>query len=196
MFFTPFWALCVAESILVCAILWYAYVSWKAARKSLRLEKWTRYLMILPISVTLFFLGSFVIGVSMLLFSGNPPALNYHNLNAAVKNTCFLDPSRARCPHTAKELINIQPQQFVHEVGNAHLTYQYYPETNDYTLIVRNNDFLFSNDGRVVVFDSRLPRTKNYGSGLDFVEPEAVQCGTTFQLINPPPFPGPWQNIQ
>lgn len=123
-----------------------------------------------------------------------PPSYDYHILNAAIKNTCFLDPQKNHCPKTVQDLINIEPEHFKALTKNAHLTYQYYPQTNEYTLIVRNND-LKRNDYRVVIFDPRLTTLKNYGRGLDFLDAKVMECNGKFLLKNPPPFPGPWNKI-
>ena len=123
-----------------------------------------------------------------------PPSAHYHVLNAAIKNTCFLDPQRNHCPGTVQDIINIEPERFTTLTKNAHLTYEYYPQTNEYTLIIRNNN-LKENDYRVAIFDPRLTSVKNYGRGLDFLDTQVVYCNGKYILTDPPPFPGPWDHI-
>jgi len=119
---------------------------------------------------------------------------SYPDLNAAIKNTCFLDPQKNHCPKTVQDIINIKPQSFVKLTENAVLTYEYYPDTNQYTLIVREKS-MWMNNNQVAVFDPRLTIVKNYGMGFDFVDTEAYECNGKFVLKNPPPFPGPWKDI-
>jgi hypothetical protein len=123
----------------------------------------------------------------------HPPSENYHVLNAAIKNTCYLDPTRNHCPRTAADVISIESINFSNLTKDAHLTYQYYPETNQYTLIVRDNN-LAADNGRVVVFDPRLA-TGSGSNGLDFEDTDLVKCGSHYQLKKSPPFPGPWNQI-
>lgn len=143
-----------------------------------------------------FSLVSLIILAISFLGGDNPPSADYHVLNAAIKNTCYLDPTHNHCPHSAQDLIAIEPQDFIGLTKNAHLTYQYYPQTNQYTLIVRNNNYQYNND-RVAIFDPRLASTSGYGyKGLDFYDAEIVNnCDGTFRLSNPPPFSGPWNKI-
>ncbi len=129
-----------------------------------------------------------------------PPSTQFHNLNAAIKNTCFLDPEKKHCPYTVEEIIQIEPQTFIKQTKDVRLTYQYYPETNDYTLIIRNVDPAVNND-RVAIFDSRFPKIKNtygsrsYGANIDFVEERIIKCNGKYQLLDQPPFDGPWDRI-
>lgn len=144
------------------------------------------FLIVSIISLILFFLFFFR--------DDFPPSADYHVLNAAIKNTCFLDPQKNHCPKTAQDIISIEPENFTELTKNAHLTYQYYPETNQYTLIIRNDD-LWKDDNRVAVFDPRLTTAKNYGNGVDFIDTGVIYCDGKYTLTNPPPFPGPWDKI-
>jgi hypothetical protein len=115
-----------------------------------------------------------------------PKASTYFSLNAAIKNTCYLDPKMEHCPKNLSDLIAIEPQNFTKFLYSTHLTYVYYPETNTYTLIVN-----YRGD-KAVIFD---PRLKNINeSGFDFSEVDVSNCGQT-HIVNPPSFPGPWNNI-
>lgn len=157
------------------------------------------YFVISIIASVLFFGFAIFVSMIVLFFSGiaigdNPPSANYHVLNAAIKNTCFLDPQKNHCPKTAQDIINIEPERFTKLTKDAHLTYEYYPQTNEYTLIVKNNN-LQKNDYRVVIFDPRLAKAKNYGRGFDFVDAEVIWCNGKYVLKDPPPFSGPWDKI-
>ena len=135
--------------------------------------------------------ASFVLSIIVAIFidykiQPNPQASVYFPLNAAIKNTCYLDPKMIHCPRTLEDLIAIQPEDFMSYLNQAHLTYSYYPETNKYTLIARYNKHW------AVIFDSRL---KNDSTGSpDFVEVKVSTCGKD-HIANPPNFPGPWGNI-
>lgn len=156
------------------------------------------FIMALIASIILFiFISSatLIVGVlTGLIPADYPPSTSYHSLNAAIKNTCFLDPQRNHCPKIVQDIISIEPDNFTKLTENAHITYQYYPETNEYTLIVRNNN-LWVNGYRVAIFDPRLATVKNYGNGVDFFDADVAWCNGKYILTNPPPFPGPWDKI-
>jgi hypothetical protein len=151
-------------------------------------------------------IGSFIISAVMslvvfwfLIGDDSPPSRDYHTINAAIKNTCYLDPQRNHCPKTIEDIIAIDPEHFKEWTKDANLTYQYYPETNEYTLIIRNNHYNERNRSRVAIFDPRLSKPENllythYG-GRDFVDTEIMSCNGKLLLVDPPPFPGPWDNI-
>jgi hypothetical protein len=122
------------------------------------------------------------------------PTASYHVLNAAIKNTCILDPEKKNCPTTEEELIKIEPERFKEMTKHSKITYRYYPDTNQYTLIVRGN-YLLADHTQVAMYDPRLLSVKNYGNGLDFYDARIGFCGTKYFLLNPPPFPGPWNEI-
>ncbi len=120
----------------------------------------------------------------------NSIASKYFVLNAAIKNTCYLDPQKNHCPTNLEQLISIEPQKFIPLSQEAHLTYQYYPQTNQYTLIVRQND------GRVAIFDPRLNGIpSDYGKLADFMDTRVKSCIAPYGITNPPPIPGPWDKI-
>ncbi len=128
-----------------------------------------------------------------------PPSRNYHVLNAAIKNTCYLDPQRNHCPKTEDDLINIESERFGNLTRMSKLTYRYYPDTHQYTLIVREvirNEFMAgSNSQKVALFDPRLASSSAYGHGVDFYDAYVEKCGDKYRLTEPPPFPGPWNEI-
>ncbi|PWU24265.1 hypothetical protein C5B42_00215 [Candidatus Cerribacteria bacterium 'Amazon FNV 2010 28 9'] len=194
---SPTWYAGISELLILLFVLYYIYRFWSFSTKEKLTTKWFMRLFSLFSGFLIFIVGSLIVGISFIFIFGddNPPSYQYHNLNAAVKNTCFLDPRKINCPKTPQDLINIQPQQFIPETAHAHLTYQYYPATNDYTLIIRNDDYVLGNNNRVAIFDSRLPKDSNYAQGLDFADVEVTKCGDKYSLINPPSFPGPWNAI-
>lgn len=165
-----------------------------------RFRKIFHRLFITLLSLPLFAILSLISLFTILYLFGqlddSPPSYRYHVLNAAIKNTCYLDPQRNRCPKTAEDLINIEPVNFRKLTKDAHLTYQYYPETNEYTLIIRSTYYHSDND-RVAVFDPRLIKLKENGfTGLDLYDAKIVNnCDGTFRIVNPPPIPGPWDKI-
>lgn len=161
----------------------------------------TKKHLLWPLSILMSVIFFFIItGITLVIFfllwfrDDHPPSVDYHVLNAAIKNTCFLDPQKNHCPKSVDDLINIEPEHFKELTKNANLTYQYYPKINQYTLIVRNND-LWKDDYRVAIFDPRLTTAKNYGNGVDFMDSKVIVCSGKYLLINQPPFNGPWDNI-
>lgn len=110
-------------------------------------------------------------------------ASNYFELNAAIKNTCYLDPNHIHCPHNLQELIAIQNKDFSKIAKQYQIVYKYYPETNQYTLIVRDQPY------GAIIFDPRLKITSL--EGYDFKEVEVSKCGGD-HIVNPPNFSGPW----
>lgn len=156
--------------------------------------------LIFLVSTPIFFLilTTFTFVILWFVYGGddNPPSSHFHDVNAAVKNTCFLDPRRLHCPKTSEEVIAIEPQLLEPETKDSELTYQYYPQTNQYTLIIRPHN-MQSSGSRVVIFDPRLSIAQGYGNGLDFYDAEVTGCnsGGKYKLVSPPPFPGPWDAI-
>ncbi|MEK7526548.1 MAG: hypothetical protein AAB546_03655, partial [Patescibacteria group bacterium] len=82
---------------------------------------------------------------------GQPVGSEYFTLNAAIKNTCYLDPERLHCPKTLDELISIEDRKFKKYLIDSSLYYEYRPETHEYTLIA-----LKKNSERGVIFDPRF----------------------------------------
>lgn len=140
-------------------------------------------------SVALFLFVSVVCLIGWAFYTESfyrPIVSDYFVLNAAIKNTCYLDPERKNCPHTVDELIRIEPERFRALAEGKKITYQYYPDTHQYTLIVRDKR-------QAAIFDPRLQTIAQYG--VDFTNSPAYYCGNRYQVGNPPPFPGPWNNI-
>lgn len=155
------------------------------------IRKFYKRIIFLIIFIPIYFLISAIISFFTLLSinSNIPLSYSYSILNAAIKNTCFLDPQRIHCPTTSQEIIAIQPQDFIDLTKNVNLTYQYYSQNNQYTLIVRDGD-------NAVIFDPRLVNLKDYNYGFDFADVLAESnCDGTFRIINPPPFSGPWNKV-
>ncbi len=150
----------------------------------------------------LFFLViSFITFVAFAIFSeqyDDPPSGRYHHVHAAIKNTCYLDPEKRNCPTNVDEIIKLDSQRFGPLLSKAALTYQYIPEENRFTLIIRNTNPLYTED-EVAIFDSRLLQSgkssPGYGYGYDFYETKILKCGDKYELIDKPPFPGPWSEI-
>jgi hypothetical protein len=130
-------------------------------------------------------------------YDDNPPSVHYHDLNAAIKLRCFSETDRKYCPRTAQDVRNIAPDKSKPYLNNAQITYVYYANTNNYSLVIRNNNIL-RNNSRAALFDSRLPNAKEYGrKGIDFFDVNIVNnCNGTYTITNPPPFEGPWREIR
>lgn len=146
-----------------------------------------KILLLLIIFLPVFFVLTWL----LLLFASDkifPPlrASRYFDLNAAIKNTCYLDPKRHNCPKTLEQLIAIEPEKFTKFKNECQLTYRYYENTNEYTLIVRDSP------NRAVIFDPRLKKVTI--SGFDFDEVNVCTLGKD-SIFNPPNFEGPWNEI-
>lgn len=112
----------------------------------------------------------------------HPQASRFHVINAAIKNTCFMDPKQENCPQTKEEIAYIEPQQYQDMIDCCQVNYQYHPEINKYSLVVRYHPV------RAVVFDWRLVDE----IGIDFKEYKINLYGQD-ALIDPPPWDGPWE---
>jgi hypothetical protein len=121
----------------------------------------------------------------LFFFEENPNGGAYNQLNAAIKNTCLTDPRHDHCPHTLEELSYVEPEMFAETNKTAQMIYSYYPERNEYTLIVRYKP------DQAIIFDPRFLAT----TGLDFQEFSLSTWGKD-RLIDPPKFDGPWDQIQ
>lgn len=153
----------------------------------------------------IFFIIIFFVGVIFLMITGviplgdgnGFPNLRLNQMNAAIKNTCLVDPLKQNCPQNLEQVLILYPEDFEKIQKEFALTYTYYPETNNYTLIGRAKDpytFSIKYAGNVAVFDQRLVGSE-ISKGFDFIDTRAYSCGGEFRLKNPLPFPGPWDNI-
>jgi hypothetical protein len=115
--------------------------------------------------------------------SDRAQAGSFFTINAAIKNTCFIDPKRENCPHTLEEIGYIEPQEYKRMTDCCQVQYQYNSADNQYSLVVRYTPT------RAVVFDWRLV-TPEYQ--LDFKEYDVSIIGQD-QLVDPPAWDGPWQ---
>lgn len=153
-------------------------------------------------SIGFFLLVSFIIFIIFAIFleeNDNPPSAKYHQIHAAIKNTCYIDPERKNCPTNKEEIIRLYPETFGPLLANTEVTYEYNPEANHFTLIIRYKDLRYSGY-TVALFDSKLTQSGNsspsYGyGGLDFYDPQVMKCGDKYEIIDKPPFPGPWNRI-
>ncbi len=111
----------------------------------------------------------------------NPQASRFFIVNAAIKNTCFMDPDRENCPTRAEEIAYIEPAQYKMLEDCCQVNYQYHPETNLYSLVVRYTPT------KAVVFDWRF----THETSIDFKEYDVSLFGRD-HLVNPPEWDGPW----
>lgn len=112
----------------------------------------------------------------------NPQASRFAVVHAAIKNTCLLDPRRDHCPQTLEEISYIEPQAYQGMLRGTQVNYVYYPDTNQYSLVIRYSPV------NAVVFDQRLTRE----SSIDFKEYQVDLLGQD-RLHNPPAWAGPWE---
>lgn len=112
---------------------------------------------------------------------GTPAASQFFVINAAIKNTCFIDPEKNNCPQTLAEIGYIEPRAYQEMIAHNQVNYVYDPQKNLYTLVVRYHPT------RAVVFDWRLVDT----FGVDLHEYEVSVIGQD-RLIDPPAYDGPW----
>lgn len=115
-----------------------------------------------------------------------PIASEYFVLNAAVKNTCYLDPQRNHCPKSLEDLIAIEPERFREMLRGKEAYYWYYPERNEYTLLVRHDSH------RGVIFDPRFSEISGYA---DFANITLRKCGGKLEILTPLPIDGPWKEL-
>ena len=138
----------------------------------------------------------FLIITQIIPLDDGRPSAAIHQMNAAIKNTCLIDPLRNNCPKNLDEVMKLYPQEFTKLTERYVFTYQYYPEKNQYTLIARPKNLRLSWN-KVALFDPRLQKidTPYDTSGVDFADTPIYQCGTKYNLVLPPLFPGPWNKI-
>lgn len=142
----------------------------------------------------IWFITSALILVTWGMIDDFPPSASYHPLNAMIKYRCYQD--HTYCPITSDDVRAIAPDYITSSLATAQITYSFDPKIQNYTLVIRNNNYHLNND-RVVIFDPRLTKVKGYGYGLDFFDADIVpNCDGTFRITNPPPFAGPWKSIK
>ena len=172
-FNTSGWLFGFIEVVIFLAVIFLTY------KVVVKVVKTSKNLLHKILKTILALFGSFlvfliltIINITIIVFNfpgDHPPSAGYHVLNAAIKNTCFLDPERKHCPRSVSDLVSIEPENFSKLTKDAHLVYRYYPDSNQYTLIIRNKN-IWRNNYRVAIFDPRLTTAKNYGSGLHFID--------------------------
>mgnify|MGYP006265884427 CR=1 FL=1 len=113
----------------------------------------------------------------------NPQSSRFFVINAAIKNTCFIDQNRANCPHSKEEIGYIEPEEYKRATDCCQVRYQYNPEINQYSLVIRYAPT------KAVLFDWRLVTTQHQ---IDFKEYDVAVIGQD-HLINPPDWDGPWK---
>lgn len=149
-------------------------------KKTLVWQKWSVY-----ITTGIVVYGVLAVSLGLLeLFASpipNPSASRFAIINAAIKNTCFIDPAKANCPQSLEEISYIEPQAYKSMIENNQVQYVYHPESNLYTLVVRYSPT------RAVIFDWRLTDTTT----IDFKDTEVSVLGKD-RIKNPPDWDGPW----
>lgn len=186
-FFTPFILLLViwffilitagvsAVPFFLFQILWILRPNWK--RNSIQNG--------VKIFTVLFLIFNIIFLLALWFQGKDPRASEFFPLNAAIKNTCFLDPKRNHCPHTLEEISYIEPEKFAQDSAIAQLYYQYDQQTNSYIFMVR-----YSQD-QVAIFSNKLIPILS----VDFGEYSVITLGQD-RVFDPPPFPGPWNQLR
>lgn len=194
-FFTPtnITIFCLAILFIICVYLLFTKVGKKYTTVVQRILH--GFIFVVPFLILAVFIWA-AVSLAYYGIDDNPPSTDYHPLNALVKQYCIYNPHHLYCPRTAKEVVAIAPQEVRSALAHANVTYHYYPKTNDYTLIIRNDNYHYNND-RAAIFDSRLPEVKGYeNQGLDFFDANiTTNCDGTYSITNPPPLDGPWKRI-
>lgn len=91
-----------------------------------------------------------------------------HIVNAAVKNTCYLDPLRRNCPTNLDQLKIIIPRDIQNNLSIQNISYTYYPFEHQYTLIFKTAPNFYA------IFDPRLQHYHQYG--FDFMGIVQYRC--------------------
>jgi hypothetical protein len=102
-------------------------------------------------------------------------------LHAAIKNTCVFDPRRENCPQNLEGIGIVEPGNFATVKATSQMRYTYDPMTNQYSFVVRYG----KRNG--IIFDQRL------FPDLDVKQVRFEPFGAD-HIIDPPAYPGPWDN--
>jgi len=159
-----------------------------------KFKKTTKRAVLSVVSIVISGFIALVILIAFFIYdigADDPLVSQYSQLNAAVKNTCYLDPQKIHCPKNLSELISIQDKDFKKYLTTAHLFYEYRPETNQYTLIA-----LEKGGKRGVIYDPRFEGRKDYGYGGDFSEITYNSCSGKIEINYLPPFDGLWNHLE
>lgn len=192
--FSQHYILYVVTAVFLIIFIFFVIKTTRPIKKSI--EKFTVSAGLFLAIFIIWFITSALIIVNLGMIDDSPPSASYHPLNAMIKYRCYQD--HKYCPVTAGGVRNIAPDYIESTLHNAQITYSFNQKNQNYTLIIRNNNYHFNND-RVAIFDPRLAKVKGYGYGygLDFFDADIVaNCDGTFRITNPPPFAGPWDNIK
>ena len=136
------------------------------------------------IRVLFIFLGIALAMATWRITFNNYRGDTYNTLHAAIKNTCLIDPKKEHCPLVLEDLAIIEPAQYATAVKSTQMFYRYYPDTNQYTFMVRYDK------RNAIIFDQRLIPDQ----GVDLREVEIETFGRD-RVIDPPKFAGPWDNL-
>lgn len=157
--------------------------------------------MATTISLIFFLITSIIIFFFFAIFLEEtewPPSYKYHQVHAAIKNTCYLDPEKKNCPKNAEEIVRLYPEEFGPLLNSSAVTYQYDQQTKSFTLLIRDRSSI-NGEYQVSIFDRRLTQTGNsspgYGYGVDFYDTKIMRCSDKYEIIDKPPFHGPWSEI-
>lgn len=96
------------------------------------------------------------------------PSQPAHIVNAAIKNTCYLDPLRRNCPTNLDQLKIIIPQDIQSDPSIQNVSYTYYPFEHQYTLIFKTAPNFYA------IFDPLLQPYHEHG--FDFMGIIQYRC--------------------
>ncbi len=125
----------------------------------------------LPASIVSLLFASFFIFLSMITFQetfNQPIGSKYFAINGEIKLACLYpgDTNQRVCPKTKEQVLALDPG-FKQLLSQKEWDYKYFPDSNEYTLIIKHDWF------RGVIFDQLL---KKLGY-LDLVETKYTCAG-------------------
>lgn len=136
-----------------------------------------KLLALLPISIIFNFVGSVALFFAILFLTDtndNAIASTYFRINGQIKLACVFKEKALACPQTKDDVLSMEPG-FAKLLAGKNWDYKYYPETNEYTLIVRHDWF------RGALFDPLLQKL----GGSDIAELNHTCQGINANYVNP-----------
>lgn len=170
----------------VASTLWYAMkgITW-LGRKWIHSSSGVKRTVSL-VGAMLFLYPFFVILTFLIWLFWNPldgiAQYDHHTLNAAVKNTCLLDPTQENCPQKLEDIRIIVPEVYDRVLAQAQVKYEYNSEENTYILVIRYNPV------RAAVFSNRFENSSDWKA--DYKEHEIEIWGQ--DRLKDPLLPGDW----
>lgn len=171
--------LTITTTLVVLSFMFFAVLLYKKYKPA---EFFYGLLLSIAVHGLVLFLSYFTI-IYLFETKDDSNSIEFFPLNAAIKNTCILDPNKQNCPTSLEELVAIEPERFTEILSDNRAYYEYDTESGDYTLIV-----LEGKTRRASIFSPKL----NKILGRDFVDSSYSFCDGQFVINNKPDFPGLW----